>query len=238
MTRRRWIADEVHGNAAAIVGTHADHLTRVLRARIGEEFDVATGDAVRRARISAMADGRVEFELGDLIPASVPPDVSLFIAIYKFDRMEWAIEKATELGVMRIVPLAAQRSDRHLVSSAIKRRDRWQRIALQASEQSRRAAPPEVLEPRKIRDAIGTHAATRILLSENEEATRLKDAVASHAPAGTILLAIGPEGGWTSDEESLFRDAGWISASLGPTVLRAETAAIAALAIVFSSLTA
>ena len=109
MTRRRWIADEVNGNTAAIIGSHADHLTRVLRARVGEEFDVATRDTLRRGRISAIQDGRVEFELGDEIVAPATPDISLLLAIYKFDRMEWAIEKATELGVVRIVPVIAQR---------------------------------------------------------------------------------------------------------------------------------
>jgi 16S rRNA (uracil1498-N3)-methyltransferase len=236
MTRRRWIADEVDGNTAALTGAHADHLTRVLRARLGEEFDVVAADTVRRARLSAIHDGRVEFELGDLVFEPAAPQVSLLLAIYKFDRMEWAIEKATELGVARIVPVIAQRSDRHLTAAAPKRLDRWQRIALQASEQARRTVPPVVLELQKLGDAARMLATTRIVLSENEQSTRLKDALTSHAPTGSVLLAVGPEGGWASDEETLFRDAGWISASLGTTILRAETASIAALAVVFSAL--
>lgn len=236
MTRRRWIADEVNGNTAAIIGSHADHLTRVLRARVGEEFDVATRDTLRRGRISAIQDGRVEFELGDEIIAPATPDISLLLAIYKFDRMEWAIEKATELGVVRIVPVIAQRSDRHLISAAPKRLDRWRRLILQASEQSRRTVAPEFLEPTKVLDVVKLKATTRIVLSENERATRLKDALAAQAPRGPVALAIGPEGGWTTEEEDLFQDTGWISASLGATILRAETAAIAALAIAFSEL--
>jgi 16S rRNA (uracil1498-N3)-methyltransferase len=235
MTRRRWIADEVNGNTAAITGPHADHLNRVLRARVGQEFDIAAADVLRRGRVSAIHDGRVEFELGDVIPMPAAPDVSLLLAVYKFDRMEWAIEKATELGVARIVPVVAQRSDRHLAAAADKRVERWQRIALQAAEQSRRTAPPDVMAPTELRDAVKMSAATRILLAENEQRTLLKDALASHAP-GSVLMAIGPEGGWTHEEETLFCEAGWIPASLGTTVLRAETAAIAALAIVFSVL--
>ena len=68
MTRRRWIADEVSGNRAALVGSHADHLAHVLRARIGQEFDIATTEGVRRGRITSIAEGRVEFELGEAIP--------------------------------------------------------------------------------------------------------------------------------------------------------------------------
>jgi len=236
MTRRRWIADEVDGNIAALTGAHADHLTRVLRARVGEEYDVVAAETVRQARLSAIQPGRVEFELGDLVPDPGVPQVSLLLAICKFDRMEWAIEKATELGVAHIVPVIAQRSDRHLTAAANKRVDRWRRISLQASEQARRAAPPEILEPLKPREAVPMLATTRILLSENEHATRLKDALASHPAAGSVVLAIGPEGGWTPGEEALFRDAGWTSASLGTTILRAETACIAALAVVFSAL--
>ena len=127
MTRRRWIADEVDGNIAALTGAHADHLTRVLRARVGEEYDVVAAETVREARLSAIQDGRVEFELGDLVPDPGVPQVSLLLAIYKFDRMEWAIEKATELGVAHIVPVIAQRSDRHLTAAANKRVDRWRR---------------------------------------------------------------------------------------------------------------
>src|SRR5271170_351508 len=134
MTRRRFIADEVSGDRAALVGAHADHLSRVLRARVGQEFDITTGNEVRRGRITAIAPDRVEFELGDVIPAATPLQVTLALSIFKFDRMEWAIEKCTELGVARIVPVIARRTDAHLASAAAKRAERWRRIALQAAE--------------------------------------------------------------------------------------------------------
>ena len=107
MTHRRWIADEFSGNNAALTGDHADHLIRVLRARIGQEFDIATGAAIRRGRIVTIAEGRVEFELGKAVPAAHSLDLTLLLAIFKFERMEWAIEKCTELGVSRIVPVIA-----------------------------------------------------------------------------------------------------------------------------------
>jgi len=147
MTRRRWIADEVSGNRAALTDAHADHLSRVLRARVGQEFDIAVGDIVRRGVIAAIGDNRVEFDLGEEIPAGVAVRITLLLSIFKFDRMEWAIEKCTELGVARIVPVIARRTDTHLASASAKRVDRWKKIALQAAEQSRRSAPPEIDAP-------------------------------------------------------------------------------------------
>ncbi len=234
MTRRRWIADEVSGNIAALVGPHADHLSRVLRARVGQEFDIATGDQVRRGRIISIEANRVELELGALLPVAALAQITLLLAIFKFDRMEWAIEKCTELGVAQIVPVIAQRTEAHLAAAAAKRVERWRRIARQAAEQSRRSSPPEISAPLKLKDAVSLAAQNRILLSESEQELTLKNAIASQP--GSIALAVGPEGGWTESELQLFQGAGWISASLGSTILRAETAAITATAIVIAEL--
>jgi 16S rRNA (uracil1498-N3)-methyltransferase len=235
MTRRRWIAEEFSRNHAALTGDHADHLIRVLRARVGQAFDIATGDVVRRGRVVTIQEGRVEFELGEEVSAARVLNVTLLLAIFKFDRMEWAIEKCTELGVSRIVPVIARRTDAHLASAAAKRAERWRRIALQAAEQSRRAAAPEIADPVKLQAAVNESAALRVVLAESEEQTLLREVLAPHSE-GEIILAIGPEGGWAKDELQLFLKAGWILASLGPTILRAETAAVAATAIAVSEL--
>jgi len=235
MTRRRWIADEVSGNRAALTGDHADRLVRVLRAQVGQEFDIATGDVVRRGRIMTIAGDRVEFELGEQLPLGVALDLTLLLSIFKFDRMEWAIEKCVELGVAKIIPVIARRTDAHLVTAAAKRVERWRRIALQAAEQSRQAFPPEIAVPVKLREAVKVAGTLRIVLAESEPQSQLRDVIAA-GHAGGILLAVGPEGGWAEDELQLFQESGWISASLGPTILRAETAAIAAVAIAVSEL--
>jgi 16S rRNA (uracil1498-N3)-methyltransferase len=240
MTRRRWIADEVFEDRAALTGEHADHLVRVLRARVGQEFDIATGGTVRRGRIVAIAGGRLEFQLGDEVGSAQTLRVTLLLSVFKFDRMEWAIEKCTELGVSRIVPVTARRTDTHLAAAAAKRVERWRRIALQAAEQSRRVTPPEIADPAKLADVIHRDSGHRIVLSEEEKQTSLRDLLESRRSAGEdggeIILALGPEGGWTAEELQDFSSAGWMSASLGSTILRAETAAIAALAIVMSAL--
>jgi 16S rRNA (uracil1498-N3)-methyltransferase len=243
MTRRRWIADEVSGNRAALVGDHADHLVRVLRARVGQDFDIATSDSVHRGRITSLNSERVEFELGEEIASASHSAITLALAIYKFDRMDWAIEKCTELGVGRILPVIARRTDSHLASASEKRSDRWRRIARQSSEQSRRTAPPEIAEPARLSQILKLEAPLRIVLAETEKFMMLPDVLkdssaAEHenASEGDIILAVGPEGGWTQDELQSFQQAGWISASLGNTILRAETAAIAATAIVASAM--
>ena len=236
MSRRRWIADEVSGDRAALIGEHADHLIRVLRARVGEEFDIATGQSVRRGTVASVKQDRVEFDLGQEISTSHLIEVALVLAVFKFDRMEWAIEKCTELGVSRIIPVISRRTDSHLAAASAKRVERWRRIARQASEQSRRAMPPQILSPIKVADALTEVAALRIVLAEAEERTFLRDVLNSNASRSEIILAVGPEGGWTEAELRSFQQAGWISASLGNTILRAETAAIAATAVVASSL--
>lgn len=236
MTRRRWIADQTFGDRAALTGDNAAHLARVLRAKVGQEFDVAAGGRVRRGRILSITEQRVEFELGEDIGTTFVADITLLLAIFKFDRMEWAIEKATELGVRRVAPVIARRTDAHLAVAAGKRVERWRRIVREASQQARRSDVPEIAEPEKLRALITAAKGRRVVLSEAEEETTLRMALAGTAQE-PVLLAIGPEGGWAPDELEMFSTAGWTSATLGPTILRTETAAIAALAIAFAELT-
>jgi 16S rRNA (uracil1498-N3)-methyltransferase len=236
MTRRRWIADEFSDHQAALVGAHAEHLAVVLRARVGQNFEIVAGERPRSGRVISVSPDRVEFELGEELPQATSPHVGLLMAIFKFDRMEWAIEKCTELGVARITPVIAGRTDAHLARAANTRVERWRRIGQQASEQSRRTASVEVDSPLKFNDAVELKANIRIVLAESEQTLTLKDSLAAHSSTGEMLLALGPEGGWKEDELALFSKRGWVAASLGPTILRAETAAIAATAIAFAEL--
>jgi 16S rRNA (uracil1498-N3)-methyltransferase len=234
MTRRRWIADEVSDNHAALTGDHARHLAQVLRAQVGQEFDISNGKEVRRGRISVIHLDRVEFELGEVVAHSAENVITVGVSIFKFDRMEWAIEKCTELGVKRIIPVIAGRTESHLAAAALKRAERWRRIALQAAQQSRRLSPPEISAPVEVHDLVGMTADVRIVLAEAEKELQLKDAV--RVDAGTVLLALGPEGGWKAQELAAFGNAGWTAATMGGAILRAETAAIAAVAITASLL--
>jgi 16S rRNA (uracil1498-N3)-methyltransferase len=153
------------------------------------------------------------------------------MAVYKFDRMEWAIEKATELGVSRIVPVETNRSEQGLFQGATKRVERWRRIAREASEQSRRLRVPEIADPAKLESAIADPASHRVVLDENSGVAPLLQAIRI-SPGDSVSLLVGPEGGWIEEERLRLGDSGWAAASLGPLILRAETAVCAALAVV------
>jgi 16S rRNA (uracil1498-N3)-methyltransferase len=242
MTRRRWIAEHWDEATATLTGVQAEHMTRVLRAQPGTEADVVAGGHVFHAQVAAITAGEVRFNLIAELDADPALPVTLVMAVYKFDHMEWAILKATELGVAAIAPVIARRTEKHLAQAAGKRAERWRRIAHEAAQQARRSDVPLIHDPAPL--AARVRAASevmRIVLAEQERTTTLRHAIKeAMAAAGmetpTLELAIGPEGGWAPEEEALFDANGWRAASLGPRILRAETAAIAALAIVASYL--
>lgn len=234
MTRRRWIADRVEGDHAFLLGPNATHLFRVLRAKAGQQFDIAANGVLRHGTIVQAAMDQVEFELGDEVASSVLPHVTVYLSIFKFDRLEWALEKLTELGVSSIQPMISQHTEQHLAKAAPKRVERWRKLAREAAQQARRIAPPEIADPLVLKKAIAEEKGSRIVLAEAEEQLSLKAALAGcEAP---LALAFGPEGGWSEIEIELFKASGWKAASLGHTILRAETAAIAATAVIFAEL--
>lgn len=232
MTRRRWIANEWGEGSATLTGTQAAHLARVLRARAGMEFDVATGERAWRAVIETVSPEAVRFRLMEALAetgCTAGLRLHLLIAIFKFDRMEWAIEKAVELGVAVIAPVVAQRTEKHLAQAAERRVERWRRIALEAAQQSRGTMAPEVRDPQTLAAALRGRA-VGILLDENEREVSLRAAV-ERWEVEELEIALGPEGGWTEQERALFALHGWRAVTLGERILRAETAAVAALAV-------
>jgi 16S rRNA (uracil1498-N3)-methyltransferase len=246
MTRRRWIAEHWDEATATLVGEPAEHMARVLRAQPGMEADVVAGGRVFHAEVAAVtvAGGKseVRFNLVAELEADPALPVTLVLAVYKFDRMEWAIEKATELGVAAVAPVIARRTEKHLAQGAEKRAQRWRKIAHEAAQQARRSDVPLIDEPSPLAARVRAAATgARIVLAEQERTTTLRrlieeaqEAARDEMPA--LEIAIGPEGGWAPAEEALFDANGWRAASLGPRILRAETAAIAALAVVASCL--
>ena len=242
VTRRRWIAEHWDEATATIVGAQAEHMARVLRAEPGMEADVVAGGHVFHAEVAAVTPAEVRFNLIAELQADPALPVTLTISIYKFDHMEWALEKATELGVAAVAPVIARRTEKHLALAAEKRVERWRRIVHEAAQQSRRSDVPIVYEPAPLASRVrAASQASRIVLAEQERTKTL-----SHALDEAILvaadempqleIAIGPEGGWAPEEEALFDANGWQAVSLCPRILRAETAAIVALAVVGSCL--
>ncbi len=245
--RRRWIADTwtMQGsrpNTATLQGEQASHLSRVLRAQLGQVFDVVAGGFLHRAEIVSVTHDLVRFQLGEELAADAALPLHLYLAVFKFDHLEWAMEKATELGVARITPVLARRTEKHLAQAAGKRVDRWRRIAHEASQQSRRTTVPTVDDPTPLKLALEQdRTPARILLSEAEQTQPLASHLAALPETPLVegithALAIGPEGGWTPEEMALFSQHTWTPVTLGPRILRAETAAIAAIAIAGSFL--
>ncbi len=242
MTRRRWIASEFDDGFATLKGEQANHLIRVLRAETGMRADVVAGKSVFAAVIENVGETVVRFRLEREIERDEPLPLRLWLAVFKFDRMEWAVEKATELGVSAIVPVISRRTEKHLAQAATTRVERWRRIALEAAKQSRGSGVPEIATPITLSAALKqstTQDGRRILLWEQEsEHTLARCVTDAEGPMaeGGVTLAVGPEGGWTEDEVALFSSCGWISATLGARILRAETAVIAGIAIISARL--
>jgi len=232
MARRRFFVDEVRNGQAEIEGDDAHHLTRVLRVEAGQMFEITDNSRVWLAEVDVARKNLVRFAVVHEIDRGPElPDTVLYMALIKFERFEWAVEKATELGVTRIVPVEASRSERGLEGGAKKRVERWRKLAREASEQSRRLRAPDVSDAIRFRDLVSVGSGVRVWLDEQAGAPPLAD-VLSAAGKEEIGLAIGPEGGWADPEREQFAAAGWKGSSLGPLVLRAETAACAALAVV------
>jgi 16S rRNA (uracil1498-N3)-methyltransferase len=232
MARRRFFVDQVRNGRAELEGEDAHHLTRVLRVEAGQKFEISDNSRVWLAEIETARKNLVIFSvLHEIEAAPELATITLYIALIKFDRLEWAIEKATELGVSRIVPVETNRSEQGLFQGATKRVERWRRIAREASEQSRRLRVPEVAAPAKLDSAIADRATHRVLLDENPGVAPLLTAI-HVSRKDSISLLVGPEGGWIDEERRRLADSGWTSASLGPIILRAETAVCAVLAVV------
>ena len=231
--RRRFFVDEFVGGRAVMAGETAHHLGRVLRAEPGQLYELSDGKRVWLARIEEVQRDRVEFSLAEELASGEPLfQTELLLSIVKFDAFEFALEKATELGVSRIVPLVAARSEKSLLAAAPKRAERWKKILLEASQQSRRLGIPELAPLTKLEAALSSHSGRlKILLSERPEAPSLRGILEGQNAAAAVL-AIGPEGGWADAELQRAETHGFREASLGRLILRAETAVIAALASV------
>jgi 16S rRNA (uracil1498-N3)-methyltransferase len=239
MARRRFFVDAVQSGRARITGPDAHHLTRVLRVEEGQKFEISDNRSVYLAEVESARKDLVSFVVEQRLAAFEPVVRTILLAaLVRFERFEWIVEKATELGVEQIVPLETERTEKGLTKAAERRSARWNRIAKEASEQSRRARLPQIQPAAGLAQALGIEADYRYLLEESQGSQGAAPPMLSALPASrrtgdSVALLLGPEGGWTDRERSLIvAGAGWSPVSLGQQILRAETAAIAALAIV------
>lgn len=240
--RRRFFVKQFEGDKAVLRAESAHHLGHVLRAEMGQSYELSDGETVRLGRVNRVDRDEIEFELTETVADVTPPRlaITLLLSIVKFDRFEWALEKATELGVNEIVPLSAARSEKGLILAATKRAERWQRILMESSQQARRLRPPvlrgvqtvtEIFAPSSSASQLH-ESSIRIILSERSDSRPLRDILDGHPRDSTTsaTLAIGPEGGWTEEEFAAAATSGFEEASLGSNILRTETAVMAAIA--------
>jgi len=231
LARRRFFVDEIRGGAAELRAEDARHLTRVLRVEPGQRFEISDNHQAWLAEITEARGERVLLRTVESIASTpAPVRVTLCAALIKFDRFEWMVEKATELGVERILPFEASRTEKGLLDASRKRTRRWERIARESSQQSRRTRLPEILPAVRYAAALEQEAGHRYFLDEAEAPPILREIPEERQDS--VALVTGPEGGWTDAERELARTSGWAPVSLGAQVLRAETAVCAALAVV------
>jgi 16S rRNA (uracil1498-N3)-methyltransferase len=233
MARRRFFVDAVKSGRAQITGPDAHHLTRVLRVEPGQQFEISDNQSVYLAEVESARKDLVSFAVREKVPEAEPlVNTTILASLVRFERFEWMLEKATELGVARVVPVEAERSERGLERAAGKRLPRWNRIVREASEQSRRARLPVIGAAVGLAGALKIESPYRYVLEEAEAPPLLAVLPAQRVHGQEVAMLVGPEGGWTDRERDQIAGAGWCAVSLGPLILRAETAAIAALAIV------
>jgi 16S rRNA (uracil1498-N3)-methyltransferase len=235
MALRRVFVEWIQGSSAGVSGARAHHLAHVARLRPGEPVEITDHRQLFLAKVKSAAGRQIEFEI--LEPLAAPPrpfPIVLQLSIFKFARLEWVIEKAAELGVRSIVPVAAALSERGLLAAAAKRRARWQKIAEEAAQQARRLSVPAVEQPVSFEGAVASAVGRlRLFLDSGSAPLRgLLDLAPDLAPDTPVYLLVGPEGGWTDSERKLAGESGYQPAGLGSGILRAETAALAALSIV------
>jgi 16S rRNA (uracil1498-N3)-methyltransferase len=229
MARRLFYLNEVNRQKGWIRGETVEHLRRVLRVAQGQVYDLSDGERFYVGEVAGLGRNEVEFDLLESREPPRPPlDVHLLASLFKFDHFEWMLEKAVELGVARITPVQSIRSEKGLEQAAAKRSARWARILREAGQQCRRLKPPELDEPVDLKAALAMQGERRLWLDESPGGAPVIDAAPE---SGSVLLLAGPEGGWDDRERAQAAAQGWTAVTLGPLILRAETACLAALAV-------
>lgn len=224
---------QVRRGTAELTGGEAEHLVRVLRAEVGQVYEISDNNNLYLAEVETARKSLVLFKVLEELPLPPPEaEIVLVPALIKFDRFEWMVEKATELGVTEIRPFEAIRSERGLARAAGKRKQRWEKIALEASQQARRVRLPAIAEAVSFSEATDLRAGVKLMLDEESDVAIWRCFPEMRATGDRIALLLGPEGGFTDEERESANAKGWRSCSLGRTILRAETAAAAGVSVV------
>jgi 16S rRNA (uracil1498-N3)-methyltransferase len=222
MTQRFFVETPITGSQASLKGPEAHHLIHVMRARSGAEVVLFDGTGPEyTARVDRV--GRSEVELTVLsrteVDRELPRELILGVALPKGDRQKWLVEKAVEIGISRLVPLVTQRGVAQPIDQAVVR---LERSVIEASKQCGRNRLMQVAGPQEWSEYVAAAPVECGRLMAHQG----RDGEMQLPLAGAVYLAIGPEGGFTEDEVTIARAAGWQSVDLGPRILRVETAAV------------
>ena len=221
---------DIENNSVKITGSDALHIARVLRTEIGDVLTLCDGSGTDYfARVTSCDKDSVSLDIIDTFPCLAEPDVSvtLFQGIPKQGKMDYIIEKCTELGINRIVPVATKRSVVKIddKKSEAKKLERWKKIAAESVKQCKRGAIPEITNVMTVKEAIEFSKTLDLTLAayECEEEISVKSVLSSHNPK-SVGIFIGPEGGLDDTEIALFECANIQTVTLGKRILRTETA--------------
>ena len=233
-------ADTIQGGFLVLSGENAAH-AKVLRLKSGDSVTVCDGNGCDYAcTVSDVSPGRIGLVVHSQSPSAAEPSVrcSVYMAYAKADKFEHVIQKATELGACEIIAFPSARCvSRPDEKSLEKKRERWQKIAASAAEQSGRGKIPEVITVESFAHAVRRSCKSDLALFpyENEQRLSLRTALGA-GDYGSVSIMTGPEGGFTPEEVALARGAGMQICSLGPRILRCETAPLCALtAVLFAA---
>ena len=224
MSERFFLSMPPRDGRAVLVGDEARHLARVMRCTVGDEVVVFDGSGTSwRARVASIGRDEVGLDLGEAVTGPRPTRVplTLAVALPKGERQKWLVEKLTELGVERLVPLSTTRGVAEATPAAV---ERLSRGVIEACKQCGRDALMQVGGPKGVAEVVGGTGGGAVLLVADRDGVPLEEIVT----AGNLVVAlVGPEGGFTAEELATVEAAGGRRVSLGPHVLRVETAAIA-----------
>lgn len=224
--------DQINNNEAIVTGDDYKHIVKVLRLKLGDDitlFDSNSMEYYGKIREINKKDIIVSINTSKKVNTESPIEITLLQGLPKADKMDYIIEKATELGVHRVVPVITERSQ-------IRERDRkkrWDRIALEAAKQCGRTKPTIIENTLDFDNAISLYKQSElaIILQVNSEISAKNYIKKSLQAPSNIVLFVGPEGGFTDNEVLLGNEMGFISLGLGPRVLRTETASLAVLSV-------
>ena len=242
MYRVRIAAGTRHGETITLPRAEAHYVAHVLRLRPGDEIDAFDGvEQAYRLRLTTVSSTAVQGHVQTLRATSPVPATPLVLgqAVPKGTRMDFIVEKSAELGLTTLVPLYTERTVvRALPDRALEKIGRWQRVAAAAARQCGRRTVLDVQQPMGLRDFCAHYrsAAVKMMCWEDEPQQGLRQFLAGRADTSVVVVLIGPEGGWTSEEIVAARAHGFVTVQLGPYTLRTETAAIAVTSIVRYSL--